>query len=134
MPAPWWGDYVGLSFKRGGRTRAGVDCWGLVRLIYLEQLHVELPLLGDEYSDPSDAAIIAPLVAQHLPSWRQVDAQPFAVALFASAIHQYHVGVMLDAKRMVHAAPGKDVCVQQPAVALMRGSGFYLPLGASCSH
>lgn len=39
----WASDYVGLPFVDGGRDRAGVDCWGLVRLVYAERLELLLP-------------------------------------------------------------------------------------------
>lgn len=39
----WASDYVGLPFLDGGRDRAGVDCWGLVALVYAERLEIRLP-------------------------------------------------------------------------------------------
>ena len=39
LPA-WVADYVGLPWEPYGRTRAGVDCWGLVRLVYEERLGI----------------------------------------------------------------------------------------------
>jgi len=50
MIAPWVKSYVGIPFKSGGRTIHGLDCYGLIRLIYLEQFNKILPLL-DLYSD-----------------------------------------------------------------------------------
>jgi cell wall-associated NlpC family hydrolase len=43
----WASDYVGLRFLDGGRDRAGVDCWGLVRLVYAERLELQLPDFAD---------------------------------------------------------------------------------------
>lgn len=54
MIAPdWVQQYIGLPYRDRGRTRAGLDCFGLVRLVLAEQADIELP----EYSmAPMDAA------------------------------------------------------------------------------
>jgi len=43
----WAVRYVGLPWELAGRDRKGIDCWGLHRLIYAEQLGVDLPSHGD---------------------------------------------------------------------------------------
>lgn len=48
---PWAGTYVGIPFVSGGRSRDGADCYGLIRLILLEQFNKTLPLLSADYSD-----------------------------------------------------------------------------------
>lgn len=40
----WANQYVGIQFEPNGRERPRLDCWGLYRLVLLEQLGIELPL------------------------------------------------------------------------------------------
>ena len=47
---PWVKKYVGIPFKPLGREAiGGVDCWGLVCLVYTGEFGVELPLLTNSY-------------------------------------------------------------------------------------
>lgn len=43
-----WGSYIGLPYYRGGRTREGLDCYGLLRL-YLQEAGVLLPAHHDTF-------------------------------------------------------------------------------------
>lgn len=42
--------YLGIPFQDKGCGFEGCDCYGLVRLVYREELGIELPCLGDAYS------------------------------------------------------------------------------------
>ena len=39
----WVGYYLNIPYESGGRTRAGIDTWGLIRLVWAEQLGCALP-------------------------------------------------------------------------------------------
>ena len=52
MIPPWVEPYIGIPFVEGGRSVAddgGLDCWGLVTLIYREHYGIELPSYDGPY-------------------------------------------------------------------------------------
>jgi cell wall-associated NlpC family hydrolase len=72
LPA-WANQYIGLPFVEHGRDHAGVDCWGLLRLIYQEQFGLTLPSYAEDYGTTIDAEEIGALVRRESASgWRAV--------------------------------------------------------------
>lgn len=71
----WLAHYIGLPFKEHGRDRAGLDCWGLVRLVMSEQLDLHVPSYATSYSHTTDVAAISELIERVSGGWRQVTAQ-----------------------------------------------------------
>jgi len=47
----WAGDYIGIPFTAKGRSEAGLDCWGLVQKVLMEQFDIFLPSLDGKYSE-----------------------------------------------------------------------------------
>ena len=41
--------YSNIPYVEKGRSRHGVDCYGLLHLVYLQELGIELPLLTAKY-------------------------------------------------------------------------------------
>ena len=73
MTPLWTKKYAGIDFKDRGRSRGeGVDCWGLVRLIYLEEFGVELPDLSSCYESIKDLDAISDQVAAGERDWTEV--------------------------------------------------------------
>jgi cell wall-associated NlpC family hydrolase len=108
-----------LRFRDGGRDWKGVDCWGLVRLIYREELGIELPDYGDVSA--RDLGAVARHVTRDslLPPWNRVedpaafDGVSFRGAAIRAVDRQagMHVGLMIGSRRLIHIDEGAGVQV-----------------------
>jgi cell wall-associated NlpC family hydrolase len=108
MIEAWSNDYVGIPFVARGADRSGVDCYGLVRLVFLERLGVDLPSFAESYVTTRESADIAALLsdARQSPEWEPVQAgaeREFDVALCRIGDFASHVAIVIGGGRMLHA-------------------------------
>lgn len=98
----WFAPYVGLPF---GDQAPAVTCWGLVCRIYAEQLGIELPAYG-EIPACDLLRVARAMRAGSDDGWMPIDRpRPFDVVLMRApqgGASVVHVGVMIDALRMIH--------------------------------
>jgi cell wall-associated NlpC family hydrolase len=112
----WWEPYLALDHAEGGRDgAAGVDCWGLVRLIYARELGIGLPRY-DVISASDAAAIVARMdgeVWAFEGPWAPVQhgfEKPFDVARIMRPAKingtyvrlPYHAGVVTRPGHLIH--------------------------------
>lgn len=112
----WSNAYVGLPQLDHGRDRGGVDCWGLFRLIYREQLGIELPSYAGDYVDPQEHAEVSRIVNAEETTgvWRPVaGVAPFDLLLFRRGRYRSHIGCAVDGRRMIHVQ-GEDGSKLEP--------------------
>ena len=103
--------YLGIPFRDHGRDRDGCDCWGLVRLVYSEQLGIELPDLGDGYSDAYARGEVNSTVNGATDENWNVDVtdeprRPFDVLTFTRGGIETHVGLWIEDGVMLHIVDG----------------------------
>lgn len=106
----WAEKYMGARFKDAGEHGPGLHCWGLVRLVYAQELGIELPSYGEIAAD--ELIRIARQIERSTAtaSWREVGRpQAFDVVLMTGPAlpgmklrQPFHVGVMIDEKRLLH--------------------------------
>jgi cell wall-associated NlpC family hydrolase len=117
MPVPIWaGRYIGLPFREHGRDRAGLDCWGLVRLVMAEQYGLHLPSFATRYRRTADSAEIGRLVTAELPKWDDVKAgaeEEGDVVVLRLRGAPMHVGLVLGDGQMLHAEAGIDSAIER---------------------
>ena len=71
MDLPDINDLIGVPFADRGRDLDGLDCWGLLRVVY-QRMGIDLPSHAEAYQTAADRAEITALVEGDLPSWREV--------------------------------------------------------------
>jgi len=114
MKHEWWNDYVGIPYELKGRTTAGIDCWGLVRLVYREQFNIELPSFTEEYFSEYDDKTNAEIIAAKKESWTQLqDPKPGSVVLLNILGYPSHVGVVIDQNTFLHARLDDSVGIEK---------------------
>ena len=47
----WTARYINIPYINKGREFSGADCWGLVRLVYKNELGIDLPTYGEVSAD-----------------------------------------------------------------------------------
>jgi cell wall-associated NlpC family hydrolase len=52
----WVKEYVGIPFVPYGRDKRGCDCYGIVRLVLIEQFDITLPLYDYTFGDQENEA------------------------------------------------------------------------------
>lgn len=107
----WTDDYIGLPFREDGRDREGLDCWGLVRLVYSERLGVDLPAYSGEFTDSSRATLrkVAALMEERSRLWREVpEPREYDVVLLRAGQLYCHVGLFVPRHDLLHIEAGID--------------------------
>lgn len=103
----WASSYLSIPFVEKGRTRTGVDCYGLVRLIYQEQRGIVLPSYVEDYATTTDYREITALLRNEVVTqWKEVemaDVQTYDGLIFRLLGQPTHFGMVLDPPWFIHA-------------------------------
>ncbi|MCC7494194.1 MAG: C40 family peptidase [Fimbriimonadaceae bacterium] len=130
MP-PWVAGYVGLRWKVLGRSRDGLDCYGLVRLVLAERFGIALPALDggwgawprhDGAHTPQALDTLATFVSGSARAccvdhgWHELHAggpQGGDVAQFLLHGRPIHVGLVVGHNWFLHVRDGANSAVER---------------------
>jgi cell wall-associated NlpC family hydrolase len=122
--------FVGIPYLDQGRTAAGLDCYGLVVLVYREIWGIELPSYAERYVTGADRRALAGLVSDGLCDWREIgagDEDAFDVCLMRDGREISHVGLVVGYGRVLHVERGGLSRIERYRNGMLgaRVAGFY---------
>jgi len=106
--AKWANQYVGIPFLTHGRDHNGADCWGLVRLAFMEQKGIVLPSMIEAYRSTAQLRRIARRIQHEIDTsgeWIRVlqgQEQPFDVMVCLMQGFPMHVALVVKKGSMLH--------------------------------
>ena len=92
--------YHGVQYQRGGESFDGVDCSGLVRIVF-EPLGVRLPRTAAEQFTAG------------VPVAGPADIRTGDLVFFGSGVNPDHVGIAVSSEEMVHASSSRGVVLER---------------------
>lgn len=116
MAPSWLTELISVPFVEKGRTLAGCDCWGMVRLALARGFHVETPDYSEDYPTTTDRAEIAALMNRESIGWAEVPlAQAAAgdVVLFRIQGQVCHAGLVIAPPMFLHCQQGVGTVLER---------------------
>lgn len=116
MMKKWYDKYINVPYENFGRLMTGADCWGLVVLVYEQELGIQLPTYA-EISAESLIEIHRKLsVDKDSEIWETVtegNQKPFDVCVMTAPNSKRvcHVGIVIDEKHILHIEKGVDSAI-----------------------
>ena len=110
--------YIGIPFVDHACGFDGCDCYGLVRLVYRNELGLELPGIEDDYG----CALCRNDVGHAVEKYRENDwcrdvtdlpPKPFDVLVFTRGGVDFHVGLWMEKGTMLHIIDGRNCCLEK---------------------
>ncbi len=133
--AAWAAEYTGLPYKVGGRDRSGVDCYGLVLMVWRERFGIVLPEHEGIGWSPAASETVAGLMRQESERrWQTVvEPVPGDAIMLRVYGHPCHVGIVPWPGFMLHCLLGSDsVCERYDGIEWRdRVTGFYRHIHAA---
>lgn len=114
--ALWAKEYIGIPFLSGGRTRDGCDCYGLVRLVWMEQCGYKMPLLSDMYEDALNMQQTSPLVTSLRPMLageKKLTPEPLDLAVILNRGLPTHLAVYAGGGYILHTIRSVGTVLQR---------------------
>lgn len=112
----WCLNYVGLPYLAGGRTRDGIDCWGLFNLVWAEHFKRPLPdYEGEIWRPGASAKAVSEGANAYSARFKRVEngqEQCGDGIIFRMRGVPLHLALVVAPGLMLHVEDGVDACIE----------------------
>lgn len=116
MVPDWCNKFVGLPYASGGRTRDGVDCWGLFNMVWAEEFGRPMPdydgLAWAKGADAEEVARCARAYSDRFLPIAPGEEKCGDGVLFRMRGVPLHLGMVVYPGKMLHIEDGADACIE----------------------
>ena len=115
--------YLTIPFKDRGRDHNGVDCFGLVQIIYKQEFKIQLPSYIEAYENEKDRESICNEINKEkkLSGWVETDNPNHGNLIILNLLGRpLHLGVMLDHNSFIHCMKGKGTIIEKTTDIIWR--------------
>ena len=119
-------DLIGIRYVPHGRTLAGLDCYGLVKIVFA-RCGIELPEYDADYHDYERIKEIY-LTERNTPPWEQAsgyDEYPLLLAIRFGTPFVNHCGVYIGNGKFIHTRENIGVVIEDISLWKRRIEGAY---------
>ena len=126
----WAKKYAGIPFVTSGRDMSGCDCYGLVRMILVNEYGFDLPMLLGDYTNALNIAETKRLFMQNVPvlcGEKISEPEEKAVGLMRFGGRLCHVGLYAGDGCIIHSRHNIGVVIERLSSPALAGcvEGWY---------
>lgn len=106
-----YGDLIGVQYKKSGRDKSGMDCYGLVKELY-DRMGRNLP----DYATPDETSLIQQLISEERDKSFEELKEPKegCIALFRIPPYTLHMGIVLKGgEKFIHILENRNVAIEK---------------------
>jgi len=126
----WIKKYIGIPFVSNGRTINGCDCYGLIRLVLMNEYNIILPELSNNYDNANNIEETTMLFKEYRPvlaAEKISNPREKAVVIITEQNRPCHIGIYAGDGYILHTGAKTGSVCQRETHPGLRGriEGYY---------
>ena len=106
-------EYIGIPYELGGCDRDGLDCWGLVRLVYKEKIGQTLPDFGSPTIEAGDVQLAIQAGLSYELSTTTNEPEDLDVVIARRRVLSHHAGIYVGGGVLHASSPAGSVVYEK---------------------